>query len=73
MPRLKTVRPKWALTVDQAMALGAQLPWLLPRTMVGLALLTGLRRGELFALGVRPSNACRTPRSVPPFSDTLLA
>jgi integrase len=50
MPRLKTVRPKWALTVDQAAALAAQLPWLLPRTLVGLALLTGLRRGELFAL-----------------------
>jgi integrase len=50
MPRLKTVRPKWALTVDQATALAAQLPWLLPRTLVGLALLTGLRRGELFAL-----------------------
>jgi len=26
------------------------LPWLLPRTLVGVALLTGLRRGELFAL-----------------------
>ena len=50
MPRLKTIRPKWALTVDQAAALAAQLPWLLPRTLVGLALLTGLRRGELFAL-----------------------
>lgn len=50
MPRLKTIRPKWALTVDQAVALAAQLPWLLPRTLVGLALLTGLRRGELFAL-----------------------
>jgi integrase len=50
MPRLKTIRPKWALTVDQATVLAAQLPWLLPRTLVGLALLTGLRRGELFAL-----------------------
>jgi integrase len=50
MPRLKTIRPKWALTIDQATALAAQLPWLLPRTLVGLALLTGLRRGELFAL-----------------------
>jgi hypothetical protein len=35
MPRLKTIRPKWALTVDQAIALSAQLPWLLPRTLVG--------------------------------------
>ena len=50
MPRLKTIRPKWALTIDQATALAAQLPRLLPRTLVGLALLTGLRRGELFAL-----------------------
>ena len=50
MPRLKTIRPKWALTVEQAAALVAQLPWLLPRTLVGLALLTGVRRGELFAL-----------------------
>jgi integrase len=50
MPRLKTIRPKRAFTVDQATALAAQLPWLLPRTLVGLALLTGLRRGELFAL-----------------------
>jgi len=50
MPRLKTIRPKWALTIDQATALTGQLPWLLPRTLVGLALLTGLRRGELFAL-----------------------
>jgi len=49
MPRLKTVRPKWALTVDQAIALFEQLPWLLPRTLVGLALLGGPRRSELFA------------------------
>jgi len=38
------------LTIDQASALASGLPWLLPRTLVGLALLTGLRRGELFAL-----------------------
>ena len=49
MPRLKTVRPKWALTVEQAIALFDHLPWLLPRTTVGLALLGGVRRGELFA------------------------
>ena len=48
-PRLKTVRPKWALTVDQAIALLENLPWPKPRTMVGLALLGGARRGELFA------------------------
>jgi integrase len=49
LPALKTVRPKWALTVDQAAKLLGGLA-ALPRTMVGLAMLTGLRRGELFAL-----------------------
>jgi integrase len=49
MPRLKTVRPKWARTVEQGLALFAQLPWLKPRTIVALALLCGVRRGELFA------------------------
>ena len=61
MPRLKTVRPKWALTVDQAIALFGQLPWALPRTLVGLAVLTGPRRGELFAFRWRhfdESNRC---------------
>jgi len=43
------VRPKWALTIAQATALLAELPPL-ARTMVGLALMSGLRRGELFAL-----------------------
>ena len=46
LPKLKTVRPKWVLTMSQAAALLEVLP---VRTMVGLALLTGLRRGELFA------------------------
>ena len=49
LPMLRTVRPKWVLTVQQ----GAQLLETLPplgRTMAGLALLSGLRRGELFAL-----------------------
>ena len=49
LPTLRNVRPKWALTVAQATALLTALP-LLPRTMVGLAILSGLRRGELFAL-----------------------
>lgn len=49
LPRLRTVRPKWALTTTQAEALLNALPPL-ARTMVGLALLSGLRRGELFAL-----------------------
>jgi len=49
LPKLKTVRPKWALTVQQATALLKRLPPL-GRAMVGLALLSGLRRGELFAL-----------------------
>ena len=49
LPRLTTVRPKWALTIVQAEALLNALPPL-ARTLVGLALLSGLRRGELFAL-----------------------
>jgi integrase len=49
MPRLKTIRSKWALTVEQAIALFKQLPWMKPRTIVALALLGGARRGELFA------------------------
>jgi integrase len=49
LPKLRTVRPKWALTTAQAAALLEALP-LLARTMVGLAILSGLRRGEVFAL-----------------------
>jgi integrase len=49
LPALKTVRPKWALTIQQAAQLLDALP-VLPRTMAGLAMLSGLRRGELFAL-----------------------
>ena len=49
LPRLKTVRPKWALTVSQAASLLEMLPPL-PRAMAGIAMLSGLRRGELFAL-----------------------
>jgi integrase len=40
---------KWALTVSEASALLDALP-ALARAMDGVALLTGLRRGELFAL-----------------------
>ncbi len=49
LPTLRNVRPKWALTTAQATALLSALPPL-ARTMVGLAILSGLRRGELFAL-----------------------
>lgn len=49
MPTLKCVRPRWALTPEQAKRLlDALSP--LPRTLVELAILSGLRRGELFAL-----------------------
>jgi len=48
LPAQVNVRPKWALTIAQATALLAELPPL-ARTMVGLALMSGLRRGELFA------------------------
>jgi integrase len=49
LPTLRTVRPKWALTVQQATTLLQGLSPM-PRAMVGLAILSGLRRGELFAL-----------------------
>ncbi len=49
MPTLRCVHPKWALTTGQAASLLTALPPL-ARTMVGLAILSGLRRGELFAL-----------------------
>jgi integrase len=49
LPKLKCVRPKWVLTPSQAALLLDDLS-LLPRTMAGLAILSGLRRGELFAL-----------------------
>ena len=49
LPALKTVRPKWALSETQASALLDKLP-ALAKAMVGVALLTGLRRGELLAL-----------------------
>jgi hypothetical protein len=50
LPTLKTVKPKWALTITQGSALLNALPPL-ARTMVGLALMTGLRRGEMFDRG----------------------
>jgi integrase len=49
LPQLRTIKPTWALTTEQAARLVDELPPL-ARTMVGLAILTGLRRGELFAL-----------------------
>jgi integrase len=49
LPSLKCVRPKWALTSQQATALVDALPPM-AQAMVGLAVLSGLRRGELFAL-----------------------
>ena len=49
LPALKTVRPKWALTIPQAAQLLEALQPL-ARTMVGLVMLSGLRRGEVFAL-----------------------
>lgn len=49
LPTLTTVKPKWALTVGQARDLLNALPPLAQR-MCAVALLTGLRRGELFAL-----------------------
>ena len=48
-PKLRPVRPKWVLTTSQARALLQALTEL-PRTVVGVAIATGLRRGELLAL-----------------------
>ena len=56
LPALTNVRPKWVLTIPQATALLNALP---PpaRTLVGLALLSGLRRGGClrFAGGISTS------------------
>jgi integrase len=64
LPALKTVRPKWALTMTQALQLlGALAP--LARTMVGLVMLSGLRRGDVFALrwkDLQEQDRCLTVR-----------
>ena len=49
LPTLRTIRPKWVLTTPQAAALLGALPPL-ARTLAGVTMLTGLRRGEVFAL-----------------------
>ena len=49
LPELKTIRPKPVLTEQQAADLLVALPQMV-QAMVGLALLTGIRRCELFAL-----------------------
>ncbi len=49
LPKLTSVRPTKPLTTEDAARLLGILPDL-PKTLVGLALLTGLRRGELFGL-----------------------
>ena len=51
------IHPKWALTLQQAAALLDRLPPL-GRAMVGLAILSGLRRGELFALRRKDIDEC---------------
>jgi len=62
LPRIVAVRPKWALTVSEARQLLERLP-LLPR-MVALALLTGMRRGELFALRWRSFDRTKKTLSI---------
>jgi integrase len=49
LPKLKSVRKKWALTAKQVGALLGALR-VKTRAMVGLAIMTGMRRGELLAL-----------------------
>jgi integrase len=48
LPRLKAAREKWALTPEQAGALLGKLNTKV-RAMIGLALISGMRRGELLA------------------------
>jgi len=55
LPKLKTVRPKYALTLEQASRLLSSLSPI-AKTLVGLDILTGLRRCELFALRWRSIN-----------------
>src|SRR5262249_3963592 len=61
--RIVPVRSKWVLTSAQAQQLLERLP-LLPRTLVGLALLTGARRGELFALRWKSFDATKHTLSI---------
>ncbi len=63
LPRIRPVRSKWVLTREQAQQLLDRLP-LLPRTLVGLALLTGARRGELFALRWKSFDATKQTLSI---------
>jgi integrase len=49
LPSLKPVRPRWVLTPAQAADLLNHLSSF-PKTIVGVALMTGFRRGEVFAL-----------------------
>ena len=49
LPKLVTISPRTVLTAEQAQRLLSALG-LLPRTLVSLAIMTGVRRGELFAL-----------------------
>jgi integrase len=49
LPKLVGVKPKIALTPEEAQALISALAPM-PKTLVAIAILTGVRRGELFAL-----------------------
>jgi integrase len=49
LPKLVPLRSKWVLSREQAKQLLEVLPTM-ARAMVGLSILTGIRRGELFAL-----------------------
>jgi integrase len=49
LPQLKGKRQKWALTLEQAAALIQEIRPVKPQTMAALAIMSGLRRGELVA------------------------
>ncbi len=50
LPKLKPVRPQWALTANQAGALIRSIVNVKARVMVALAIVAGMRRGELLAV-----------------------
>ncbi len=72
LPQLIAVRSKWVLNPEQAKQLLDALP-IMAQTMVGLAILTGMRRGELLALRWKNVDGVRAKRAPSRSASTLLA